>query len=366
MSKPIPFSLDHTASANLSDQLADGLRDAIVSGYYRKGETLPTIVQLAKQLGTSVQVPRAAIAALASENLISARRGVGCIVVGRRQSVWKGRILGVVTMERESAYHATTFFAEMRRALAAAGYLFEVVALDRRPGGSLNWGPLDTALQRNLDMAFPLHCPAIVMRRLERAGIPFATKLSQADSGLPGPQIGDISKFLEQCRAAKARHILIVGHDSKHVFDGFCARFADAGLSVEQAHVRCNYGPEYLERLERHGMALSLERFARPRETWPQLIFWADDFLAFGGLLGLMERGVSIPRDVFAVTVANKGFVPAYPRTLTRFEFDPAATARAAAEEILRRLAGEPARPIMEVVRYVSGETMTREPLSEK
>lgn len=103
MPRPIPFSLDHTASANLSAQLADGLRDAIVSGYYRKGETLPTIVELARALGTSVQVPRKAIAALSSENLVSPRRGVGCVVVGRRQSVWKGRVLGIVPAEREGA-----------------------------------------------------------------------------------------------------------------------------------------------------------------------------------------------------------------------------------------------------------------------
>jgi DNA-binding transcriptional regulator YhcF (GntR family) len=358
MPKPVPFRLDHAASANLSDQLADGLRDAIVSGYYRKGDILPTIIQLAKMLGTSVQVPRTAIATLASENLISTRRGVGCIVVGRRQPVWKGRILGIVPAERESAYHATTFFGEMRRALTAAGYLFDVVTLDRRPGGLPDWGPLDTALRRNLDLAFPLHCPTIVKRRLERAGIPFATKQTQADSGLSGPQIGDISQFLKQCRAAKVRRVLVVGLGPEEVFNGFCARFSDAGLSVEQALVRCNLGPGYLERLGHHGMALLLERFAKPRETWPQLVFWADDFLAFGGLTGLMERGVSIPRDVFAVTIANKGFLPAYPRTLARFEFDPAATARAAAAEILRRLAGEPPRPIPEVVRYVSGDTL--------
>ena len=358
MSKPIPFRLDRAVAANLSDQLADGLRDAIVSGYYRKGETLPTIVQLAKQLGTSVQVPRAAIAALASENLISTRRGVGCTVVGRNPSVWKGRVLGIVPAERENAYYASTFLGEMRRALNAAGYLFEVVALDRRSVESFNWGPLDSALQRNLDLAFPLHCPPPVLRRLERMGIPFATKQSRADSGFPGPQIGDISKFLEQCRAANVRRVLIAGIDAKPEFDDFCARFSDAGLTVEPVPVRCLQGPGYLERLERNGMKLAMKRFSKPRATWPQLIFWADDFLATGGLLGLAMRSVSIPRDVFAVTIANKGFVPAYPRTLARFEFDPAATARTASAQIIGRLAGSPAAPIPELVRYVPGESL--------
>ena len=358
MPKPVPFRLDHTASANLSDQLADGLRDAIVSGYYRKGDILPTIVQLAKMLGTSVQVPRTAIATLASENLISTRRGVGCIVVGRKQSVWKGRILGVVPVEREGTYHTTTLFGAMRRAFAASGYLFEIVALDRRPGGSLDCGPLDLALQRNLDFAFPLFCPDVVLRRMERAGIPFVTKGLNLGVETPKPQIGDISPFLRQCRAAKVSRVLVIGFGEKHAFKGFCARFTDAGLSVEPSLLRNNLGPNFLERLERHGMELILERFARPRETWPQLIFWADDFLAFGGLLGLMERGVSIPRDVFAVTVANKGFVPVYPRSLARFEFDPAATGRATAAQIIGRLAGSPATPICEVVRYVPGESL--------
>ena len=168
---------------------------------------------------------------------------------------------------------------------------------------------------------------------MERAGIPFVTKGLNLGVETPKPQIGDISPFLRQCRAAKVSRVLVIGFGEKHAFKGFCARFTDAGLSVEPS-------------------------FARPRETWPQLIFWADDFLTVGGLLGLMERGVSIPRDVFAVTVANKGFVPVYPRSLARFEFDPAATGRAAAAQIIGRLAGSPATPICEVVRYVPGESL--------
>lgn len=358
MPRPIPFRLDHTASANLSAQLADGLRDAIVSGYYRKGETLPTIVQLAKQLGTSVQVPRAAIAALAAENLVSPRRGVGCVVVGRRQSIWKGRVLGIVPAEREGAYHTTTFFGEMRRALAADGYLFEIVALDLRPAGSIDCGPLDLALQRNLDFAFPLFCPVTVLRRLERAKVPFAAKETDSGAEIPEPAIGDMSPFLAQCRASGVSRVLVVGFGRVRSFDGLCARFADAGLEVEPHLVRCSHSAGYLERLERLGMEFALERFSKPRETWPQLIFWADDFLAMGGLVGFLHLGISVPRDIFAVTIANKGFVPAFPRSLARFEFDPAETGRAAAAEILRRLEGEPPCPIPEVVRYVSGDTL--------
>ena len=364
MPKTVPFRLDRAVSANLADQLADGLRSAIVSGYYRKGDVLPTIVELARALGTSVQVPRTAIATLAAENLVNPRRGVGCVVVGRRQLVWKGRILGIVPAEREGAYHTTALFGEMRRTLAAAGYLFEVATLDHRPAGSIDCGPLDLALQRNLDFAFPLFCPPTVLRRIERASIPYAAKETDSGVELPSPAIGDMAPFVAQCRAAGVERVLVAGFGPKRPFDAFCARFSEAGLRVEPRLVRCSHSPGYLERLERLGMELSLERFSKPRETWPQLVFWADDFLAMGGLVGLLRLGIAAPRDVFVATIANRGLVPVYPADLTRFEFDPAATGRAAAAEILRRLAGEPPRPVPEVVHYVAGETLLSSPIA--
>ena len=358
MSKPLPIRLDRALSANLADQLSDGLRAAIETGYYRKGELLPTIVELARDLGTSVQVPRTAIATLAAEGLVSPRRGVGCIVLGRGQSVWKGRVLGVIPAEREGAYHATTLMGEMRRALSAAGYLFEVVVLDRRPGGSLDFARLDIAMRRSVDFAFPLHCPAVVRNRLERAGIPFALKPTSASSGISGPQIGDTSAFLARCRAAGVRRILVAGFGSGASLDVSCEPFRAAGLEVEPRLARCQPGPGFLERLEHLGMEMVLRRFATARETWPQLVLWTDDFLATGGLMGLQERGISAPRDIFLATIANRGFVPVYPPPRPPIELDPAETGRAAAAEILRRIAGEPPRPIPETVRYIPGETL--------
>ena len=104
-------------------------------------------------------------------------------------------------------------------------------------------------------------------------------------------------------------------------------------------------------------MEMMLKRFRGPRGEWPQLVFWTDDFLAVGGLAGLSDLGVAIPRDVFAVTVANKGFVPVYPRSLARFEFDPAATGRAAAAAILSRIGGGRLPPVRDVVRYIPGDS---------
>ena len=39
--RPLPFKIYRNITDNLSDQVADGLRQAILTGYYRKGEMLP-------------------------------------------------------------------------------------------------------------------------------------------------------------------------------------------------------------------------------------------------------------------------------------------------------------------------------------
>ncbi len=357
MTPRIPFSLDRKIAAPLSDQMEEGLRSAIASGFYRDGEVLPTIHEFARLLGTSVRVPREAIAALAAEGLLKPRRRIGCIVVGRGESVWKGRILAVMPADREGGYHAVTLLGEMRRVFTAEGYLFDVVALPRHSNGVLNCTLLDLALRRNNDFAFPLFCPSHVLRRLEGAGVPFTMKQSDPGADSDVPALGDLSPFLAQCRASGVRSVFVAGIADRQILGPLCGKIGKEGMAVEPCVVRCDRGLGSLERLARRGMEMMQERFSRPRADWPQLVFWTDDFLAVGGLAGLSEMGVSIPRDVFAVTVANKGFLPVYPRSLARFEFDPAATGRAAAAAILSRIGGGRLPPVRDVVRYIPGDS---------
>lgn len=337
--------------------MADGLRAAIVSGFYRDGEVLPTIHEFARLLGTSVRIPREAITVLASEGLLQPRRRIGCIVVGKGEPAWKGRILAVMPADREGGYHAVTLLGEMRRLFISRGYLFDVVALPRHSNGVLDCALLDMALRRNNNFVFSLFCPPHVIRMLERSGVPFTTKQSDSSADELAAPLGDLSPFLAQCRAAGVQRVFVAGIADRQILGPLCEAIRMDGMSVEQCAVRCDRGLGSLERLERMGMKMMLERFSQPRADWPELVFWTDDFLAVGGLAGLSEMGVSIPRDVFAVTIANKGFVPVYPRSLSRFEFDPAATGRAAAASILSRIAGSAMMPIRDVVRYIPGDS---------
>ena len=65
------------------------------------------------------------------------------------------------------------------------------------------------------------------------------------------------------------------------------------------------------------------------------LIYFSDDYVAFGAIPALLSRGVQIPKTVRIVTLFNRGFGPVCPVSLARLEFDHAAHARAIGESVM-------------------------------
>ena len=76
----LPFAVARSSRATLVEQVVDGLRQCILSGFYKVGDILPTTRDLAAQLGVSRIVTRAAVAELTKEELINPKPGVGCMV----------------------------------------------------------------------------------------------------------------------------------------------------------------------------------------------------------------------------------------------------------------------------------------------
>ena len=99
-----------------------------------------------------------------------------------------------------------------------------------------------------------------------------------------------------------------------------------------------------------------MERFAagRPR---PELVFFTDDYVAFGGLLAMATRGVSSPGDVGVITMSNRGAAPVWPHTLARVEVDPLADGATLAEYAIARIEGRPTPECSWRVRFIPGDT---------
>ena len=105
----LPFSINPELRANLSDQLTDGIREAIQSGRYRPGDRLPGTRAVAKALGISVRAPTEAFRRLADEGLLTVRTKAGAVVRERGAKAWKGRVL-LVLPDGEFNYFQNVFY----------------------------------------------------------------------------------------------------------------------------------------------------------------------------------------------------------------------------------------------------------------
>lgn len=71
----LPFAIGLRDSASMTEQVVVGLRRAIQSGAYRVGAKLPSLADMAKQLGVSLIVVRRAVAKLGKEGVLNPRQG---------------------------------------------------------------------------------------------------------------------------------------------------------------------------------------------------------------------------------------------------------------------------------------------------
>ena len=79
----LPFALDRTMNMSLGEQMFQGLKKAIVKGFYRPGQTLPGIHEMAEAAGVSEKVSRQALARLAEIGWCVSKRGFKSVVADR-------------------------------------------------------------------------------------------------------------------------------------------------------------------------------------------------------------------------------------------------------------------------------------------
>ena len=188
----LPFLFDGTRRSGLSDQLADGLRQAILTGRFMPGETLPTILEWSKLLGVSIRVPEAAIARLVSEGLVVARRRHGCIVAERGNAPnWKGHVL-VVVPDSDACYSSSVQLGCVRSRLAAERYLVSLVTLNHGKGAkgrfTYDLAPLEFALRQSVDLAVLIfnYRRSSIVRAIIRSGVPFVEFADAEPSSING------------------------------------------------------------------------------------------------------------------------------------------------------------------------------------
>ena len=352
----IPFKIDRNNQANLSTQLADGFRRAILTGFYRPGDRLPSFSDIALKLGVSIRAPREAMKQLVAENLIRSRPRVGCEVLARGDRIWKGRVICAFISALEGSYYFSMMMGSLRRAMIAHGYSLLSVTVDEKADGKLDFSQLDALCGEKVDFIIAIHPPEALASRIASYGVPALAFVDrQTASGLDTFRRSNICAMESVAQAmlrAGVERVLLVNYAGGQMERDLLERF---GIEEESISVEAS-GANFLEDIKQRSMELLLDRFAS-RRSRPDLVFFTDDYVAFGGLLALAQRGVSSPGDVGIITMSNRGFAPVWPCTLSRIEVDPLSDGEVLAEHAVARIEGRPSPDVSMQQRFISGET---------
>ncbi len=358
-----PFSLDRTRYGDLAVQLASSLRTAIETGYYKAGDILPPVRDLARLLGVSAGIAAQALSIVRDEGLISPRPCVGSVVCAKNRPLWKGHV--VIVMPPGPGNHSdNTVYSRLRDTLTAEGYLTTPVTVAETRARLFNdFTLLDTVLRQQTDLVILLHNQDNIARWLSRRGADFV-RLTLGTFSPPHclglvrrDDYAALTPFLARCRETGVRRVVQVM--------GFpCADLADplgkADICVETMRYPCWRE----EDLSRHLTDWTIEafgrRFAKEGRNWlPDLFFFNDDHIATGGLLALTAAGVRIPEDVRVASWANRDYGPSFLKTLTCMEMDNDAIGNTIADSVLELLqTGSFPQGVVVGPKYIQGETL--------
>ena len=358
----IPFKVERSAAGSLSKQMTDGLREAIVSGHYKPGDVLPTILEWSKLLGVSIRVPEAAVAALAKEGLITVQKRIGCVVNPRRQNVWNGRVL-VVVPDGDHVYYQNVLVGRIRARVCDAGYMFSQVTVVKKGNGRYDFKQLAHELKSRPDFTLLVENRPEIERLLSKSGVAFGVfgrdrcALSGCVANFRRNNDAAVPDIVAHCERAGVRRVLQVTKETGGHFDAV-PQLKKFGFEAEEWQTPVVFECGRAEGTERGAFNAFRERFAKEGRKWlPDLFVFTDDFVAAGALIAMLMEGVRIPEDVKVISLANKGIGPVYPVSLTRVENDPVRHGEMLAEAVARFLAGRKMRDGELAPEYIVGES---------
>ena len=343
-SNSVPFAVVRNDGRTYVDQVVDGIRSAITDGHYKTGDLLPPMRSLAKACGVSMIVMNEAVSRLKDEGLVSPRRGFGCVVTGIGLRLWRGRVLFVLP-DRPGGYYVNMFTSVVREKLARKGYLFSQTTLFADANGRYDCAPLKAELERKPDLVVQLYVRPQISRVIAKSGVPwiFIGRDVPQVRGATGLVRFDytpaIEAFAARCAEAHIRRVLQVSIHPWH---------ADARAALERRGIACEdlMIPFDLSRgtpedAQRASLSAFLGILAKPRRTWPALVYFSDDNAARGAFAAMAAHGVRAPQDLKCVSWANSGNGPVYGVSLARMEMDPQAHGAAFADALLSCLSGK-------------------------
>lgn len=310
-----PFTLDHSSRNSLTAQMTDALRQAIVSGRYHTGESLPTVREWMHMLGVCTHVPEAALARLAKEGLIIARPRHGCIVAPRNSSIFRGHVL-LVMPPGDYVHLANIMGWQLTRRLETAGYLVSRASSYITKNGKTDFARLRLALRQSVDLAIFIYESSDAAKCARQAGVPFVTI---GNGFLPGAlanvQVNSstaMESLIAKCHADGIRTIEIIAKSSP-CDDANTRLLMSAGFKAKTTTLPIDPSIPRPESIMVTAINAFAKRFRHGVGHLPDLLFFDDNFLAQGAVPILMQCGLNIPQTIQLAMMSTHGLGPTFP-----------------------------------------------------
>jgi len=333
------FVIDRSLGNTLTRQVEEGVRALVASGRCAPGSTLPPRGEIAKRLGVSECVVRAALRRLAADGIVVSRPRVGCRVQGIPAAA--NRTVLDVNLDPWTSFGPSNSLFQCSKVLRGEGC--RVAMLPLGGGGDRPFlSPLKDALAEKPGLVILRSSYTSLknaMRLVVGSGCRFATVGAGARRSRYVRHVGvarydyatAIGEFVADCRAAGLKRVV--------QFDFGGHPYLDASAALERAKVGCERvrlrvdGPADLDAIVCAAYSRT-KRFLHDKPL-PDMFFFTDDYIGLGAFEAFRDAGVSVPRDVRVVTFANarSGLYPY--GNVARIESDPFANGREIARCVL-------------------------------
>ena len=359
--KPVPFRLDRASTEGLTDQLVEGLREAIRTGYYASDDVLPSHDAIAAAIGVSEIVARNAVRRLAAEGLVVSRPRLGSVVLPRTTPIWRGHVLCVLS-DHDFNRRQAVMVEQIRAVLTQNGFLFSQVGVLHDADGRCVYEGIETALLRPVELIVLMEVQPDIEAWVSKKGVPYVVIGNWHEVG-PNciGQIGQslhraLQDFIRYCNRHHIKRIDIISCNKcpvvqrELVAGGLKVRtILAAGSSDECVGPRrassamkrpfpVSYGIERCEKVMQLGLDFVRSLLASRHRSFPDAYLVTDDYKATGMLTGFPEGSVRLPEDVGFVCCTTGGFCPVYTKPIAQIETTPCKWGEIAAERILRWL----------------------------
>ena len=362
MPRKVPFAVNRNDSRTLVKQVSDGLRTAIVSGYYKPGNVLPSSYELVEALGVSRIVTKAALRQIVEDGFAMSRPRIGSVVRDRTAKRWLGHVV-FVCPEGDENYAQAVLAGALRNRLSEAGYLFTQVCLPQTRPDRYDFARLDAALAQSVDFIVMMFARPCILARLERQKIPYAVfgeyrKVPPSAVGCTWLNFNlAMPGFAAACKAEGVKEV--VEFYTWPSMGDASAALRQVGVRVRKVLVKIGKANDSLIGVKRAGMEAFAKIINGKRFSRDIVYLFTDDYLASGALTAISFAGLKVPEDIRLVTFANRRLGPVYPRELTRMEFDAHHAGEVLSAAVLEYLKTGvyPSNSVVGPV-WVDGETM--------